>query len=257
MAPVWRSRLFGPALETVQVVRPLLHHLLAFIEVGGSVVGPSKRVANGVTELMLDENNRYVQHFIKYGSCRCPESVGGRLILGKSHAAQGRVIGVVAHASMCGTLAGKEVLAGPGERSQGFQNGNCLLGQGDNMGLFHLHPGCGDLPDGFVELELGPFGGPQLPRPAEKQGKELEGALDDIATLIGIYCPEELHEFFRSCWGGMVPILDRGQCPPQVSGDIAIGPLRHHGVTKKSSRNGVAGGEPCRVLRDRLCVPGP
>jgi len=38
----------GPGLQIVQIVRPLLHHLSAFGEVGRSVVGPSVGIANGM-----------------------------------------------------------------------------------------------------------------------------------------------------------------------------------------------------------------
>lgn len=43
---------FGPGLEFVEVIRPLLHHLAPFGQVCRAIVGASVRIAHGVGNFM-------------------------------------------------------------------------------------------------------------------------------------------------------------------------------------------------------------
>jgi hypothetical protein len=71
---------YRASLQAVQVISPLLHHLMAFGQVGSAVIGASVGVSNGMGELVFDKINAYPQHFIKDRPSDCPKAVGGHFL---------------------------------------------------------------------------------------------------------------------------------------------------------------------------------
>jgi hypothetical protein len=55
---------FRSCLQIIQIIAPLLHHLLPLFKVCGPVVCPTVRIAHGMRELMLDVLGPDVEDFV-------------------------------------------------------------------------------------------------------------------------------------------------------------------------------------------------
>lgn len=144
----------GADAQLVQVISPALHHRGACRQVRGAVVGAAVRVDHAVRQLVLDQVHALAQHFVHDGARRGPEAVRRHHFLGKAHAAQGRVDGVLGHAGVLGAQAGEDVLAQARYAAQLAQYLQRLRGQRHHVLRAHFHLGSRDAPRGAIEIEF-------------------------------------------------------------------------------------------------------
>lgn len=67
----------GAGLELVEIIRPLLHHLAAFLDELGTVIGSPERIRHAVRELVLDNLGLDVQFLMQDRACHGAEAVAG------------------------------------------------------------------------------------------------------------------------------------------------------------------------------------
>ena len=162
-------------LESVQVIRPRLHHLSPLWQVSRAVVGPPERIAHHVCQLVFDVVGSKAQHFIQKSSCHGTEAVPAHLLLADAQAAQCGKDGVLAHwpVSPWRTTAREDIASLSGQRVEFAQDLHCLPGKGHQM----LGIGLGDAeaPFGRFQVDIGPFGSAELTGPDENQWSQPKG----------------------------------------------------------------------------------
>src|SRR5690606_4256458 len=117
-----------------------------------------------------------------------------------SHAPQGGVDCVLAHGAPRIARAWEDEAALARQGVELPEDGDRLLGQGDEVGrslgdVPALHPLAWNDPLPGVQVELRPLSPPQLCWPHEGQRREAEGAQGDEAPLIALDGPEEASDF--------------------------------------------------------------
>ena len=105
--------------------------------------------------------------------------MSGHLILGITQAPKRGIDGVVAHRPATSERAENEFIAAGNGLQLAQQLEGLLAGERNDVKLTHLHALAGDPPLGRLQIQLGPAGEPQLPRPNEEQRRELQGVAGD------------------------------------------------------------------------------
>lgn len=157
--------------EFSKKVRPPLHHLPAIDHVFSLIVASANLIALSVRQLTLD-NVRPESHFIEDRRRRRPEAMGRepdaiRAI--EAHSLQSAIEGGRGHALAWLSVVGEQQPATSRVSVKLPQQSHCLIGQGDDVLLPHLHPLCGDAPFRGIEIELFPSCHPKLDRSNERE----------------------------------------------------------------------------------------
>ena len=88
--PFERNYGAGVRAQSIQIVRPRLHHLPAFRKVRCAVVGASVGVTYRMGQLVLDVVRLEMQGFVQDRTGHCPEPVPAHFVLIEAHAPQRR-----------------------------------------------------------------------------------------------------------------------------------------------------------------------
>jgi hypothetical protein len=194
----------------VQVVRPRLHHFLAFRNKGGPIIGLLDCIFLDVRELRLQYVGGDAQALACHGAKRAAEAVRRKFSL-ESHLAQG--VAQCLAVQMRGFLpiqCREHELPSRGIGKHAAQGFHDLSGEWHDVRLLHLHLGTWDNPLAGIQINLRPFHAGDRARPLRCKHGGGERCTRDV-DRVGRHGAHQSADLGHVDGGGDVPFVRLGQ----------------------------------------------
>lgn len=119
-ARLWRARRTSNCglSQSIEVVRPLLHHRASLSHEFGPVIGRTKRARLAMRQLGLDDVRMHIELLDHERARHGAEAVRSHIVVAVAHSAKRPAQGVLAHGSLAAEQAREHIAAMTGE---GFQ----------------------------------------------------------------------------------------------------------------------------------------